>query len=162
MHLKILIICAFIGSFEPAGWALATSSGGGGGGHGGGGAAHAGAAHGAGPAREGGGHASAQLGSRIPIGTGTREESELARLGFVDAYVGTIGGHNATVAEFKNHPLTVSERVRLYRYHFKGFNECIGHGACPQPAGGAEMYCRRARNVAITSDLECLSFRPSD
>jgi hypothetical protein len=73
----------------------------------------------------------------------------------------TIDGHKATVVDFKGHLLSKSEKERIYHYHFKGFNECNGHGACPDSEiGRAEMYCRRARNVAITSDLECLSFRP--
>jgi hypothetical protein len=83
-------------------------------------------------------------------------------MGFVESYTQKIDGHNATVAVFHHAPLTASERDRIHRYHFKGFNECAVRGACAQPKGGEEMYCRAARDVAITSDLECLSFRPDD
>lgn len=158
MRVILISICAFIGAFGLAGLAPAASSagghgGGGASGHGGGAAAHTGA-----------GHTSARLGSRIfSTGLGTREESELAKMGFVEAYDGRIDGHHATVAVFHlRAPLTATEREHIYRYHFKGFNECAAHGACPEPKGGEEMYCRRARNVAITSDLECLSFRRSN
>jgi len=72
----------------------------------------------------------------------------------------TIDGHKATVVVFKGHPLSTSERQRIHRHHFKGFNECARLAACPEPEG-AEMYCRRTRNL-ITGDLECLSFRPSE
>jgi hypothetical protein len=150
MRVNLKSICAFIGAFGLAGLAPAASPAAG---HGGGAAAHAGAAH-----------ASARLGSRIfSMGLVTREESELARMGFVEAYDGRIGGHDATVAVFHlRASLTATEKEHIYRYHFKGFNECALHGACPEPKGGEELYCRRARNVAITSDLECLSFRRSD
>jgi hypothetical protein len=84
-------------------------------------------------------------------------------MGFVEAYDGRIDGHAAYVAVFHlRAPLTATEREHIHRYHFKGFNECAVHGACLEPKGGEEMYCRRARNVAITDDLECLSFRRSD
>jgi hypothetical protein len=173
MRPNLMIIAAFIGTFALAGLAPAASSAGG---HGGGGAASGGAGHGGGTAAAGvaghgggaaahgvAGHASARLGSRIAsIGPGTREESELAKLGFVDAHDEQIDGHHATVAVFHRASLTASERDRIYHYHFKGFNECAGHGACAEPKAGGEMYCRKARNVAITSDLECLSFRASE
>jgi hypothetical protein len=162
MRLKLMILGAFMGAFGLAGLALAIGSGGGGGaghGGGGGGAGHAGT-----------GHAGAQLGSRIPsisfggrepsISLGTHGDSEFAKVGLVGVHGETIDGHKATVVVFRGHPLSRSEKDRIYRYHFKGFNECAGHGACPESGGGTEMYCRRARNVAITSDLECLSFRP--
>jgi hypothetical protein len=156
MRVSVMSICAFIGAFGLAGLAPAASSPSG---HGGGGMAHGGGA-----AHEGTGHVSARLGSRIPaIGLGTRAGSELAKMGFVDAYNARIGGHDATVAVFHRAPLTATDRDHLSRYHyrFKGFNECAGHGGCPEQAkGGEEMYCRTARNVAITNDLECLSFRP--
>jgi hypothetical protein len=83
-------------------------------------------------------------------------------MGFVEAYTQKIAGHNATVAVFHHAPLTAPERDRIHRYHFKGFNECAGHGACTESTGGEEIYCRRARDVAITSDLECLSFKRSE
>jgi hypothetical protein len=156
MRVNLMSICVFIGAFGLAGLAPAAPSAGG---HGGGGAAaHAGAGHAS------SGHAGTPLGGRISsMGFGTREASELAKMGFVDAYYGRIDGHDATVAVFHPRaPLTVTEREHIYRYHFKGFNECALHGACPESKGGEEMYCRRARNVAITSDLECLSFRRSD
>jgi hypothetical protein len=151
-------ICAATGGSGSGGGSSAGAgagghSGGGGGGHGGGSAAHGGA-----------GHASARLGGRTPsTGLGTRERSELAKMGFVDAYNARIDGHDATVAVFHHAPLTATERDRLNHYHFKGFNQCAGHGGCAeQPKRGEEMYCRTARNAAITSDLECLSFRPSE
>ena len=164
-----LMSVALIGAFGLAGLVPAAASpngqGGGGAAHAGGsGAAHSGgsgAAHsGGGAAHAGAGHANAGLGSRIAsIAGGTRERSELAKAGFVDAYAEKIDGHNATVAVFHRAPLTATERDRIYRYHFRGFNECASHGACAWPkAGAGEMYCRRAQNVAITSDLECLSF----
>jgi hypothetical protein len=129
MRVKLMSICAFIGGFGLAGLAAAASSAAG---HSGdGAAAHAGAGHGAVAVHAGTGHPSARLGGRIPsIGLGSREESELAKL----------------------------ERDRIYRYHFKGFNECATHGACGEGKGGGEMYCRSASYAAITSDLECLSF----
>ena len=99
MHLKLMILVAFVGSFWLAGLALATGGGGGGAGAGGGGG---GASRGGGAVHASPGHASARLGSRSPsISFGTRAESELAKIGFVG-------------------------------------------------------------NVAITRDLECLSFRPSE
>jgi hypothetical protein len=171
MRVSLISIC-FIGVFGLAGLASAASSAGGQGGGGaaqgggaghGGGAAQGGAGHGGGAAHGGAGHASATLGSHIPsIGLGTREESELAKMGFADAYNARIDGHWATVAVFHHTPLTATERDRLNHYHFKGFNQCAKHGACAEPKVGEEMYCRRARNVAITSDLECLSFRRSE
>ena len=83
-------------------------------------------------------------------------------MGFVEAHHEMIDGHHATVAVFRHAPLSVSERDRIHHYHFKGFNECAGHGACAEPKAGEETYCRRARNVAITSDLECLSFQRTE
>ncbi len=161
MRLKLMIVGAFIGTFGLAALALPTGSGGGGGAGSGGG----GGSHGGGAAQASTGHASARLGSRIPsTGFGTREESELAKIGFVGVHEETIDGHNATVVVFKGHALTVSERELIYRYHFKGFNECTRRGTCAEPRAPEmyEMYCRRARNAAITRDLECLSFRPSE
>jgi hypothetical protein len=160
MRLKPMIISVFMVAFGLTGVASAASQTGGHGSE----AGHGDAGHSSGRAHEGAGHVSARLGSRISsIGLGTREESELAKMGFVDAHEEMIGGHNATVAVFHRAPLTATERDRLYHYHFKGFNQCAGHGACAEPkVGGEEMYCRRVRNVAITSDLECLSFRRSE
>ena len=162
MRTSFMSICAFIGAFGLAGLAPAGSSPGASSpaGHGGGGAAPAGAAHAGGAAHEG--HASAQIGSRIPlVALGNRERSGLGKIGFVDAFDTRIEGHNATVAVFHRAPLTTTEKDHLRHYHFKGFNECAGHGGCAEQAkAGEEMYCRRARNVAITSDLECLSFQP--
>jgi hypothetical protein len=158
-----MIIAVFIGAFWLIGAAAAGTSGGGsGGGHGGGGAhAGSGAGHaGAGHALSG--HASAELGSRIAsIGRGTREESELSKMGFAEAHHEMVDGHHATVAVFHHDPLTLSDRESMLRhhFHFKGFNECAGHGACPGENVGEETYCRSARNAAITGDLECLSFR---
>ena len=172
MRHNLMIIAAFIGAFALGRAGSGRLIGGGswrrGGGFRGrrtrwGTAAHGGPGHAGGMAHGGAGHASARLGSRIAsIGPGTREESELAKLGFVDAHDEKIDGHHATVAVFHRASLTASERDRIYRYHFKGFNECAGHGACGEPKAGGEMYCRKARNAAITSDLECLSFRGSD
>jgi hypothetical protein len=160
MRVGLISIC-FIGTFVLAGFAPGAPSAGG---HGGGGAANGGAGHGGSAAHGGAGHASATLGSRIPsIGLGTREGSELAKMGFVDAYNARIDGHNATVAVFHHAPLTAAERDHLNHYHFKGFNQCAGHGGCAEQAkGGEETYCRTARNVAITSDLVCLTFRRSE
>jgi hypothetical protein len=86
-------------------------------------------------------------------------------MGIVDLYNARIDGHDATVAVFHHATLTATERDHLnqYHYHFEGFNPCAGHAGCDDQAKrGEEMYCRTARNVAITSDLECLSFRPSE
>ena len=165
MRVGLLSICGLIGAFLlPALAAAASSPGGHGGGGASGGAAPASAVHGGGAAHEGAGHATgARVGSRIPsVGPGAREGSKLAKMGFVDAYNARIGGHDATVAVIHRAPLTAAERDQLRRYHFKGFNECVGHEGCPeqQPKPGEEMYCRTARNVAITHDLECLSFQP--
>jgi hypothetical protein len=165
MPVSLMSICGLLGAFGLAALASAASSPAG---HGGGGAApasavHSGGAAGGGAAHEGAGHASARFGSRIPsIGPGTREGSKLAKMGLVDAYNARIGGHDATVAVIHRAPLTATERDQLHRYHFKGFNECVGHEGCSeqQPKAGEEMYCRTARNVAITHDLECLSFQP--
>jgi hypothetical protein len=159
-------ICAAPGGSSSGGGSSAGAGaggqggGGGGGGHGGGGAAHGGAGQGGSAAHGGAGHA---IGIHIPsIGLGTRE-GNLAKMGFVDAYKARIDGHDATVAVFHRAPLTAAERDHLYHYHFKGFNDCVVHEACAgRVKEGGEMYCRRARNVAITSDLECLSFRPSE
>jgi hypothetical protein len=160
MRVIIMSTFAFIGAFGLAGFAPAASSangqGGGAGAHGGG------PAHGGSAAHEGTGHSTSRLGSRIPsMGLGTREAAQLARMGLADAYSTKIGGHDATVAVFHHAPLTAAERDNLHRYHFKGFNSCAGHEGCAeQVQAGEELLCRRARNVAITSDLECLSFRP--
>jgi hypothetical protein len=84
-------------------------------------------------------------------------------MGFVEAYSERIDGHNVTVAVFHRAPLTATEKNNLNRYHyrFKGFNDCVGHAGCSEQAkGGEETYCRRARDVAITNDQECLSFQP--
>jgi hypothetical protein len=152
MRLKLMIIVVFMGAFGLTAVVSAASQTGG---HGSG-AGHGDAGHSSGPAHEGAGHVNARLGSRI-------SSPELAKMGFADAHEEMIGGHNATVAVFHGAPLTAAERDRLYHYHFKGFNQCAGHGACAEPkVGGEEMYCRKVRNVAITSDLECLSFRRSE
>lgn len=167
MRVNLLSLCAVIGAFGLAGLAQAASAGGaaggggggGGGGHGGGGgagghgggAAQASAAHG-GAAHAGIGYAGALSGSRISTGA-------LSKSGFVGARADRIDGHNATVVVF-HRPLTATERDRIQHYHFKGFNECAGHKACTEQNQnrGEEVYCRRASNVAITNDLECLSF----
>ena len=84
-------------------------------------------------------------------------------MGIVDLYNARIDGHDATVAVFHHATLTATERDHLnqYHYHFEGFNPCAGHAGCDDQAKrGEEMYCRTARNVAITNDLECLSFQP--
>ncbi|MGD0501690.1 MAG: hypothetical protein ABSD02_03055 [Steroidobacteraceae bacterium] len=148
MRVSLLSICAFVATFGLAGLAPAAASPAG---HGGGAGAHGGGGHAGSAAHEGTGHSTDRLGSRIP-------SNGLV----VEAYKATIDGHDATVAVIHRSPLTATERDQLYRYHFKGFNDCAGHRACAgQVKAGEEMYCRPARNVAITSDLECLSFRPS-
>jgi hypothetical protein len=152
MRLNLMIISLFVGALgltELPSVASPTGAPGGA-------AAHAGGpGHSRGAAHEGAGHMSARLGSHI--------SSELTKMGFVDAHEEMIEGHHATVAVFHGAPLTAAERDRIYHYHFKGFNQCAGHGACAEPkVGGDEMFCRRSRTVAITSDLECLSFRRSE
>jgi hypothetical protein len=154
MRLNLMIIGLFVGALWLTGSASAAPPASA---HGGA-VAHAGA--GSGAAHGGAGHESARLAS---IGLGTHAESELAKMGFVGAHEEMIDGHNATVAVFHRAPLTATERDSIYHYHFKGFNQCAGHGACAEPkVGGGEMYCRKVRTVAITSDLECLSFRRSE
>jgi hypothetical protein len=169
MRINLVSFCAVIGAFGLAGLAQSASSAGGaagGGGHGGGvagghaggAATHGSAGHG-GAVHDGVGLASTPLGSRIPTGLETRGDPTLAKMGFAGAYADRIDGHNATVAVFHRAPLTAAERDRIHHYHFKGFNECAGHGACAEAKRGEEIYCRRASSVAITNDLECLSFR---
>jgi hypothetical protein len=162
MRHNILISLIFVGALGLSGAAFAVAStggaGGGGGGAHGGGASHPSSARGGTAA-----HASPEIGSQLTsISPGSREASALSRLGFVDAHPETIAGHHTVVAVFQHAALTDRDRELLHRYHFKGFNQCIGRGACEEASQHGQMFCRRARNVAITSDWECLDFRPKD
>jgi hypothetical protein len=159
MRRNILILLSFIAALGLGGPVLAGSSAGGaGGGHAAATSSHVSSSHGGSL-----GHAGAEIGSHLAVmHMGSREESELSKFGFVDAHQETLDGHHTVVAVFQHASLTERERAVLHRYHFKGFNQCIGQGACEEASQRGQMFCRRARNVAITSDWECLDFRPKD